>query len=80
MVTQDDGGKEDETIPFVEDVVTEDVDLDIGDEQSLGQQVENDMFAELEDMIDHEDEITELHENSEGESDEEVVCSTINYQ
>ncbi|KAL4590659.1 hypothetical protein LXL04_003599 [Taraxacum kok-saghyz] len=90
VVTQDDGGKEDETIPFVEDVVSEDVDLDIGagDEQSLGQLVENDMFAELEDMIDHdysmigdidaqfnviqpnEDEITELHDNSEGESDE----------
>ncbi|KAL4562472.1 hypothetical protein LXL04_034678 [Taraxacum kok-saghyz] len=76
--------------PFVDEVVIEDVDLDIGagHEQGLGQHVENDMFAELEDMIDHdysivgdingqynvmqasEDEITVLHDNSEGESDE----------
>ncbi|KAL4573848.1 hypothetical protein LXL04_020668 [Taraxacum kok-saghyz] len=56
VVTQDDGGKEDETTAYVEDVVTEDVDMDIGAEyeQSLGQQVENDMFAELEDMMDHD--------------------------
>ncbi|KAL4560423.1 hypothetical protein LXL04_032574 [Taraxacum kok-saghyz] len=76
--------------PFVDEVVIEDVDPDIGagHEQGLGQQVENDMFAELEDVIDHdysivgdingqyivmqasEDEITVLHDNSEGESDE----------
>ncbi|KAL4570509.1 hypothetical protein LXL04_026165 [Taraxacum kok-saghyz] len=77
-------------VEIVVEVVIEDVDPDIGagHEQGLGQHVENDMFAELEDMIDHdysiggdingqynviqasEDEITVLHENSEGESDE----------
>ncbi|KAL4588010.1 hypothetical protein LXL04_000888 [Taraxacum kok-saghyz] len=76
--------------PVVDEVVIEDVDPDIGsgNEQSLGQQVENDMFAELEDMVGHdysmighidaqellieptEDEITQFHDNSEGESDE----------
>ncbi|KAL4567999.1 hypothetical protein LXL04_023598 [Taraxacum kok-saghyz] len=44
------------TEAFVDEVVIEDVDRDIGagDEQGLGQHVENDMFAELEDMIDHD--------------------------
>ncbi|KAL4566631.1 hypothetical protein LXL04_030751 [Taraxacum kok-saghyz] len=42
--------------PVVDEVVIEDVDPDIGsgNEQILGQQVENDMFAELEDMVGHD--------------------------